>query len=379
VFSELDSAALYGAKVELTDLRTGRLDTFYVNPNDNRFTFALELERSYRIRASCPRYMSATTEVSTEGVTYFDFIKKDLYLTPGAVLAVRTYNAIDKERLGGVKIELTDGKTGQVRVNQNGEYYYRYDFRMEFDRQYHILATLPEYASASTTINTESLVEGDTIYADLFLSPFRGLPLTLFFDNGQPAFINPEDTATLLTYGETISAYYGRKEVFLKGYTAGLKTKNQRQQARSVIEAFFADSVQANYERLYSFCPLLLTYLADTNFNHRIEVLFAGYASPLGDSISNKRLTARRVSSVINEFRAWNGGSLVPYLDEGRLQINLDPRGEETDDRVSDDPGNLRSSVFSPEASTMRRVVITQIRTLEPEGEKPGRALPSHR
>ncbi|MEK7257602.1 MAG: hypothetical protein AAB316_22795, partial [Bacteroidota bacterium] len=98
-----------------------------------------------------------------------------------------------------------------------------------------------------------------------------------------------------------------------------------------------------------------------------LEILFAGYASPLADSTYNKRLTARRVASVINHFKAYNGGVLIPYFESGRLRILLDPRGEEYQPDVSDDPMNRRMAEFSPEASRMRRVVITEIRSASGE------------
>lgn len=365
LFSEVDSAALAGAKVEVTDLTTGKVDSFYVNLADNRFNFPLELDRQYRVRATCPRYMPASAEISTQGLTYFDVLRKDLYLTPGALLVLHTFNAIDKTPLGGAKIELADRKTGQRRSVQNGGYAHGCQLPLEFDRSYDVLATLPGHASAEAIISTEGMVEGDTVFRELLLSPFEGLPLTLFFDNAQPIAVSPEDSVTVLTYGQAVQAFFERKPVFLKGYAAGLKTKKQKQQAQQRIELFFADSVLANFGRLNAFCPLLERYLADSNFHHNIEVLFAGFASPLGDSVSNRRLTARRVSSVINQFRSWNNGALVPYLDSGQLQINLDPRGEEYDPQVSDDPANRRAAEFSPEASRMRRVVITEIRTMQ--------------
>lgn len=366
-FSTVDSMDLTGARVELIDLKSGKSETFQVQEKGNKFSFPLELDRHYRIVATREDFMSARAEISTEGMSFDSTFRQNLYLRPGVELVVRTYDAIDSLPLGETLVELThlgksgepnqpDGKKWQV---QNDRFANQSHFAVHYKQKYHLVATKKGYSSGKQRFSSDRNNLGDTIFVNLYLSPFEGLPLVLYYDNARPLFVSPEDTTTELTYAQTLDAYFDRKETFLSGYSSGLRGR-EKERAQAQIESFFADSVMENFIRLQTFCLLLDRYLAD---DHNLEILFAGYASPLADSTYNKRLTARRVASLINHFKAYNGGVLVPYFDSGRLKILLDPRGEEYKPEVSDDPANRRMAEFSPEASRMRRVVITEIRS----------------
>ena len=114
---------------------------------------------------------------------------------------------------------------------------------------------------------------------------------------------------------------------------------------------------------MQEFSGLLLPYLEQGN---KIEIIVEGYASPLASGDYNKRLTKRRISSVINQLSVWSNGALSDYLERGILIVKEDPKGEDAAaTEVSDNEKDRRASIFSPKASRERRVRITDVRQQE--------------
>jgi tetratricopeptide (TPR) repeat protein len=358
-YNVLDSTELSDVRVELFDLDAQATDTIYINPTGNKFYFSLDLEKNYRITASLDGFLPDTAIVSTEGVNSFKTFDRKLYLLPGVVLVARTYNALDSMALNGTLISLESPPNGLVKSQQNDETSNTAFFPLAFGKNYQVGATKPNWSDDTAFLDTRSLMKPDTIFRHLYLSPFSGLPLVLYFDNDKPRYVQRPDTTTSLTYAATYRAFLERKDRFVEGYTAGLQG-DERSQATQEILDFFEKEVVANHERLQNYCALIERYLAA---GHRIEILVSGFASPLAPADYNRRLTGRRVSSIINHLRNWNNGVLSPYFDRGLLVVNLDPKGEQTG--VSDNPQDRRQSEFSPAASRLRRVTITEIRAFE--------------
>jgi hypothetical protein len=293
------------------------------------------------------------------GINYFTTIERKLYLRPAAALGVRTFHSIDKTPLFGTSIELKNETTGQVFPYQNDDYSHTAFFSLDFVNDYLVSASKAAFSGSKAKISTDRLNQSDTIYQDLYLSPFSGLPLVLYFDNAKPAFTLPSDTTTLLTYEETYRAYLERKPAIIAGYTAGMPEDAKALAEKEILD-FFDNEVQANYRRLESWYGLLKSYLRAGRF---IEILVAGYASPLASAEYNKRLTGRRIHSVVNLFGAYDKGALLPFIQSGQLVIKKDPRGEDEEHgNVSDRDDDRRNSEFSPSASRLRRVTITEIR-----------------
>jgi tetratricopeptide (TPR) repeat protein len=361
-YNAIDSSDLRGARVELLDLSSGKVDTFLINDSGNKFSFPLELEKNYRITAIKKDFTTASAEVSTEGINYFASFERQLYLTPTVALVVRTFNAIDSLPLFDVTVTLDNRMNGKKLAAQTGPYSNQSNFPLDFGKSYTVSGAKPEYTADRADLSTEGMNEPDTIFQNLYLSPFLGLPLVLYFDNDMPRPVAYRpDTTTTFTYGETYGGYIARKPVFLENFTAGLNS-HEREAAKAEIMDFFADSVEANYARLNAFADQLVAYLGAGN---RLEILLSGYASPLANPEYNRRLTARRISSVVNHFRKYKNGLLSSYLESGQLVISRDPKGENhPHDNVSDKITDRRNSVFSPVASRLRKVTIKDIRAL---------------
>ena len=362
-YNAIDSTQLHGVRVELVDKATGSTDTVLLQPGSHKFMFSLNLEKNYRITATLDGFSPATAEASTEGVIDFANFERPLYLRPQVELVVRTFNAIDSTALYGASLQL--GSVGENVFHQNDSTSNEHLFPLKFGRKYIVAGKKIFYTSSSGSISTEGLNQPARLYLDLYLSPFEGLPLALYFDNDQPRYVNPPDTVTSLTYEQTYKQFLNRKNAFVTGYSSGLGS-SEVEAAQVEIRSFFEDKAEANYAKLQSFCRMLESYLAE---GKSIEIEVAGYASPLAASDYNQRLTGRRISSLTNHFKKYSNSALKRYFDSGQLIIKRAPMGEEhTDqDSVSDDKQNLRQSVFSPAASQMRRVTITDIR---PQGRK---------
>jgi hypothetical protein len=358
-YNAIDSTRLNGVQVELLDKADNNIDTFFVNPSGHKFKFPLNLEKNYRLIAKLDGFSTATAEVSTEGVTYFANFERPLYLSPQVELVVRTFNAIDSTALYGTSLQL--GAAGENVFHQNDSTSNEHLFPLKFGSDYSVTGAKPLYSSRTGKVSTAGLNQPGRMYLDLYLSPFEGLPLVLYFDNDQPGYVNPLDTVTSLTYEQTYRQFLNRKNAFVTGYSSGLQS-DEVEPAQEIIRTFFEEKVEASYARLQSFCQLLENYLAE---GHSIEIEVAGYASPLASSAYNERLSGRRISSLINHFIKYNNGALKSYFDSGQLVIKRAPKGEGQAglNEISDDKQNLRQSVFSPAASRLRRVTITDIKS----------------
>lgn len=362
VFNAVDSTALQGARVELTDLATGQVDTFEVQANGNKSLFPLDLEKNYRITASLRGFQPDTATVSTMGVNYFAMFERLLYLQPRVHLLVRTFNAIDSLPLHATTLNLRrlDGKKEDF--HKNAETENQHIFLLDFGKTYHLEGSKPSYSSDGASVATLGMNRTDTLFEDLYLSPFPGLPLVLYFDNDKPRWKLPMDTTTLLSYEQTLWDYMERKDVFVEGYSAGLDGEDMAS-AQLRIRSFLENEVMANYQQLQQFCGLLSNYLQE---GHSIEIVVEGYASPLAKPDYNKRLGGRRISSLTNHFKKWSNGALNKYFVSGQLAIVRAPKGEEGPPEdykdVSDDVLDRRQSEYSPAASKLRRVTIREIR-----------------
>lgn len=184
------------------------------------------------------------------------------------------------------------------------------------------------------------------------------LPLSLYFDNDHP---DPRSNSesTKLTYGNTLDAYMLKKAEYEKQYSTGIPAA-QTAQARARIGGFFQEEVLPAREKLQTLMGFLYETLAD---GRDVDLIVQGYASPLNTLAYNRTLASRRIRSMINEMNTWNNGALLPYLNQvqgmAKLSIREVPIGvDEAASGVSSRAGDLRNSVYSPEAARARRITI---------------------
>lgn len=187
------------------------------------------------------------------------------------------------------------------------------------------------------------------------LTDFTGLPL--YFDNDEPDN-RSRKTATKSTYYETVEAFLARQREYRDRFSANLKDQ-QADAAEQLVDNFFENEVRNGADRLNQLCELMLDRL---HKGAELEVILKGYTSPRAKSDYNEKLAQRRISSVRNQFEAFNDGSLRPYLNDGKLKISELSFGETTaKSGISDKLSDERNSIYHPNAARERRVEIVEV------------------
>ncbi|MBD3638435.1 MAG: DUF1573 domain-containing protein [Crocinitomicaceae bacterium] len=190
----------------------------------------------------------------------------------------------------------------------------------------------------------------------------KKLPVRLYFHNDRP---DPDtrDTIASITYMQSYYNYLKLKKKYKKEYSSGL-SGDDAEEAKEDIDDFFVEYVQQGVIDLEEFLRLLVIELEK---GYEIEMSIQGFASPLAKTDYNVPLTKRRISSLINYLREYQGGVLRPYLDGtaqngGRLTFVGNPYGEYTADQlISDNPNDAKNSIFSRKAGMERRIEIQSV------------------
>lgn len=183
------------------------------------------------------------------------------------------------------------------------------------------------------------------------------LPLALYFDNDEPDKRTRRNT-TKKSYLQTFEPYYARLDEFRSEYSNGLGGE-QKIIAQEDIDVFFENKVKRGGDYLELFSNILLKRLEE---GEQVEIFVKGYTSPRAKSDYNIHLGKRRISSVKNHFKTYRNQIFQSYLKSGKLIISERSFGETTARQdINDDLNNQRLSIYSPEASTERRVEIVEI------------------
>lgn len=194
----------------------------------------------------------------------------------------------------------------------------------------------------------------------------KKLPVTLYFHNDVP---NPKsiDTNTNLNYLTTYEEYTNLIPQYKKEYAKGLAGEKAND-AEEDIESFFIEYVNQGVKDLEVFRELLLKELKE---NKSIVLTVKGFASPLAKSDYNVNLTKRRISSLENYLKEYDNGVFLPYLEQKnptgtKLIIQEVPFGEYVANKlVSDNPNDMRNSVYSRVAGLERKIEIQSVSYLK--------------
>ena len=198
----------------------------------------------------------------------------------------------------------------------------------------------------------------------------KRLPVTLYFHNDIP---NPRswDTTTSVNYIRSYDDYTAMLDRYKKEYANGL-SGDKALDAEEEIENFFIEYVDKGVADLQLFRDLLL---AELNRGARINITIKGFASPLAKTDYNVNLTKRRIQSLINYMREYEGGVFVKYLDNtaengGKVVFSQVPFGEYTANQLtSDNPNDTQNSVYSRAAAIERKIEIQSVSYLEDDRE----------
>ncbi len=188
------------------------------------------------------------------------------------------------------------------------------------------------------------------------------LPMRLYFENDEPDCCNTRDE-TKKSYQQTYKDYIGKWDTYRTEFSKNV-AGNDKEQAAAATDEFFTGNVVKGMTQLEKFTPLLLANLRD---GRSYTLVFKGYTSPLAKTEYNTHLARRRISSVMNFFKQYENGALLPFIqgseDKGAvLRIREEPLGEsQTRPGVSDVLSDKRNSVYNPAAGHERRIEIIKI------------------
>jgi len=185
------------------------------------------------------------------------------------------------------------------------------------------------------------------------------LPLTLYFHNDEP---DPATTKTTTdkNYKTTLANYFALKELYSDEYAKGL-SGNDAEKARKDIDDFFKDYVKKGFSDLELFAKWLLE---DLEMGNQVKITIKGYTSPLHTAEYNMKLAMRRISSLKNYIYEYRDSIFTPYSNGrskngAKLELYDAPIGKtEANSMVSDNPNDIRNSVYSRAAALERRIQI---------------------
>jgi type IX secretion system PorP/SprF family membrane protein len=169
------------------------------------------------------------------------------------------------------------------------------------------------------------------------------LPIELYFDNDMPKTDNGAN------YAELYNAYKTRQPVFASKSADGTQE----------VSSFFSQ-IDKNFSRVDDVIKEL-SNLVDSGYIITLE--FRGYTSPLAAEAYNKKLSERRISSIIKFFDTTLGDNFK-VLAKSALAI---PFGEVMAPKEISDSGSDRAkSEYGVAASKQRKVEIVGIRIEKP-------------
>ena len=362
VFFATSKEPMNGCRFDLIDADTKKVVLFDVAAPTNNVNYALELNRNYMIVASKNGFISDSVSFDTKG--FYEpstTVYEKLYLRSNIKLQVLVFDKVSRKALNGstVSIYTLDGKLVKREILTTGnELLWK---ELTFNTTYRIVAEKTTYDKDEKTIITEGYAKVDmkTDYVvELYLSPFSGLPVTLYFHNDEPDPSSREST-TSKTYGDAFTSYYN----LLIEYLAACDKESGKENSIDTVQNFFQYRIKYGYDKLVEFSPQLLNYLSN---GYGMEIVLQGFASPLADNQYNRVLTSRRVSSVINHFYKYSGGLFTNYIKKGQLRIRVEPFGEDhASYGASDNPSDRKRSIYSVRAMAERKVEVQEIGRFE--------------
>jgi len=356
---QTDMSDLNGTRICLIDADTNQeLECIDNAQNLNKHSFNIKPNRNYKLVATKNGFTTATDVFKAKPDD--SVITRKLILAPADIkLEVFTFEHPSKMSLSGTTVTLTDLTDGSVQKvvltnNTKNDFY----FDVKPGRSYRLDAVKDGYVSASETLNTTGLV--GTIRKDMYLQKATLqdlLPISLYFDNDYP---NPRSnqSTTSTKFVALANDYIMRKDDYIKNFTAPM-SGTAKQDATVEIESFFRDDVAMGKDKFVSFLRQLEQRLT---MGQKIELEVRGFASPRSKSDYNKILSERRINSIKNEMKTFDGGIISKYIDNGALKLKDVSFGDKTAKaNVISDLKDERNSIYNIDAARERRVEIIKV------------------
>ncbi len=369
-YDDITKAELTGVELTIENLTTGVVEVLDINTLGNDYNYELYCKHNYKITAQKEGYHPTSITIDKSELSSINGggleLEKKLYLTPTVLpieLLVSTFERPTNFDLLGATVIVIDQETGEeiARIENNPTNEFRFDALQ--GKKYKLIASKEGYDPEEAMVSIPKDHIG-TYRKDMYLGReavietlANLIPLRLYYDNDQP---NPrtEKVTTDERFRDRYRQYYARKDIFVKNYSE-LFAGSGYQAAKDEMESFFRDEVKFSHDNLTIFLETLNRILLT---GKKVNLYLRGYASPLSRSDYNTALGKRRVDCVRNEFKDYENGILMKYINSGQLIITERSFGEDTANKgISDDPRSPVKSIYSPQASRERRVEIDEI------------------
>ena len=360
-FNKRDNEPLNAVTVELHELTANGDFKLSTQTNDEANDHAFELKRGtkYFVIATRPGFLPLrdTIDMSLPKNNKDRTLERKLYLVPETVdLEITSFNKKTKNPLKGVEVRLVvDGQEVDFRKNEKGN---EVSFELKRGELYQVIGSKVAYFSDTVVVDLRKDVTTLEIREDLLLQPKEiedFPPLIIYFDNDRP---NPRTrkTTTELAYEATWKEYMEKKDLYVKEYVKSLVGFDSITSARRMT-AFFEREVYNNFLNLEAFSKNILEIMEDGGF--KVELVIQGFTSPRASADYNYNLSQRRSDCLKNHFERWQGGVLKPYVEQGRITMQVVGYGEDLAPQfISDRLDDERESIYSVQASAERKVAI---------------------
>ena len=360
-FNKKNNDPLEGVKTTLYELTaTGPVElATRTNPDGNDFNFELKRGATYVLSASRPGFLPIrdTIDMSLPENLSSRNIERKLYLVPQTVdLDVFSFNKKTNNPLKAVEVRLAvDGQEVDFQKNEKGNHV---SFVLQRGKNYQLIGSKVAYFSDTLYFDLRNDVTTTHLEGKLLLQP-KAIedfpPLVIYFDNDHPD-PRTRKTTTNLSYQETWEAYMKKKDLYVRQYVQSLTGFDSLTSARRMT-AFFDREVKNGYLSLEVFTENILEIMEDGGF--KVELVIQGFTSPRASADYNYLLSQRRSDCLKNHFERWRGGVLKPYIDQGRITMEVVGYGEKLAPQfISDRLDDERESIYSVQASFERKVAI---------------------
>ncbi len=351
---------LDNSRVILKNLLTGAVIYDSANPDGNDHTISVDCNARYELTVEREGYQTIIRNIGDYMAECGDGeVEEKVNMYRESInLTVNTFDKTTNQPLDFTSVRLICVETGQEAERQTGSSY-TVNFNLSPDcTQYKLVGSKLGFESGIDEFSTTGMsgsVTKDLYLTEQKIATLEGMiPMRLYFDNDHP---NPSSTSktTNLWYSETYEKYYPRKQQFMDKYAA-----IKGEAGRSEVEGFFEGEVKRGNDHLEL---MLSTLLEVMRSGQTVNLYLRGFASPLAASDYNLALGQRRVQSVQNAIRKWDGGALMKYINSGQLIITERSFGETSAPTgISDAQSDALNSIYSPQASRERRVEIDEIK-----------------
>ena len=228
-------------------------------------------------------------------------------------IIVSTFNGMDSSTLDATYVGITNDGFGEGHFIQNGKLDNKAVFRIPKKEFYTVSGVKNGFTSGSATITPMAVSAGDTLRCDLYLEPSWGLPIELYFDHEMPEIVSPFDTVASLSYKDAWLKYLYRIDEYID---SNMVVGESTGKSQSEVGLFFANHVDANFQKLETMCGLLEKSLT---LGNKVTLSLQSIRSDSekgGSSLDNRRLECAE-----QYFSNYKNGIFQSALKSGNLII----------------------------------------------------------